>query len=214
MKINISEAGCLVLDWLMCHATGDDQVYLAWVGSVDEAAEKFVRLHAGGHMRYCTDGALLVPIMDASGIDLYRDGPDGWVASDNALAKGYGPTMLIAFVRAFLIGKFGAVADVPFADDEDAPAGVPAEDPAATAIPASPDAQWVLNFLESVEHTGRHAPVETMRRVVKSQAELRLALQRLLDAVRCNHEDGRPKTQCDIYREAGFHAHDVLKRFD
>ena len=45
-----------------------------------------------------------------------------------------------------------------------------------TTKPYTPDAQWVIEFLEYIESTGKHAPVATMRRVADSHAAMLEAL--------------------------------------
>lgn len=52
----------------------------------------------------------------------------------------------------------------------------------------TPDAEWVLNFLGSIENKGNHAPTETMRRVADSQAKLIAAIEGILNTVVTNND--------------------------
>jgi len=69
-------------------------------------------MHDAGDMYYSTDWAQGGPIIERGGIGIDLWGNDKWVAN-YCEAEQYGPTPLIAAMRAFVASKLGDEVDVP-----------------------------------------------------------------------------------------------------
>jgi len=108
MKIKVSEATNLQLNWLVAKLEGREF----------EAAESFVTYHDNdGEMNYSTDHAQGQPILEREGISLMYQGEGDWDGDSDAKSGlstiMSGPTMLIAGLRCFIVSKLGDEVEVP-----------------------------------------------------------------------------------------------------
>ncbi len=111
MKIKVSEATGLVLNWLVAVANGWQETYSA------EALLKVAQDYSPS-----TDWALAGPIIEREKIDCIADpnGKDVWMGQlyatrlgGQCVKRGYGPTPLIAACRCYVASKLGDEVEVP-----------------------------------------------------------------------------------------------------
>lgn len=102
MKIKVSEATGVQLDWLVAKCLGQEYEWMA--------AFKSCR----GKFNYSTDPAQGQPILEREGIDVVRVrvAEPAWSGSNLSIQQ-FGPTMLIAGLRCFVASKLGDEVEVP-----------------------------------------------------------------------------------------------------
>ena len=124
MKIKVSEATEIQLDWMVCKAAGMFEAYPKY-----GAGKKFRALHTGNSAKYIhpsTDWAQGGPIIERERINLNQCGssrPGGkmhwfWEASwgyenEPGHTMVPGPTPLIAAMRCYVASKLGDEVEVP-----------------------------------------------------------------------------------------------------
>ena len=109
MKIKVSEATNLQLNWMVarCVSNGVDKL----------------RTHSGQVFikdcddlilcQFTTDWVQGGPIIEWEKITTSDDGQDGWVAGYRGTLTYFGPTMLVAGLRAYVTSKLGDEVEVP-----------------------------------------------------------------------------------------------------
>ena len=130
MKVKVSEATEIQLDWMACEAAGMFDAYPKY-----GEGRKFLQMHRGNSAAYVhptTDWAQGGPIIEREGVNLSIDYQDDALSNDMVqlgwkgnlwnnsvpgtagfLQWAYGPTPLIAAMRCFVISKLGDTVEVP-----------------------------------------------------------------------------------------------------
>ena len=115
MKIKVSEATNLQLNWMVAKAENkldqgpwkgfevvDGELHLRYWGAVLDDSYNPIGCWAQGG-----------PIIEWEKITTSDDGQDGWVAGYRGTLTYFGPTMLVAGLRAYVTSKLGDEVEVP-----------------------------------------------------------------------------------------------------
>lgn len=128
-KIKVSEATNIQLDWLVAKCEHGDAVFLY-------RREPLRIVHKNGlpipaindpdgdqfalYLEYTTDPSQMWPIIEREMINptTIHDGPTKWAAylddgRDNSESMMFGPTLLIAAARCFVVSCLGETAEMP-----------------------------------------------------------------------------------------------------
>ena len=120
--IKVSEATGAALDWLVAKCEWYQPVYTR--GSLKPVFRKGEPVQETWS-NYSTNWSQGGPIIERQEIELYRWALDGWGAKDTnyqflntpnerpAFVEAFGPTPLIAAMRAFVASKLGDTVEVP-----------------------------------------------------------------------------------------------------
>jgi len=107
MKIKVSEATNLQLDWAVAKCEG----WVDKLGSVEVQV-----MMACDDFNYSTNWSQGGPIIEREGIEISYDEDGGWGAFIERTNKDYlyhGPTPLIAAMRCYVASRLGEEVDVP-----------------------------------------------------------------------------------------------------
>jgi hypothetical protein len=111
MKVKVSEATGLQLNWMTCKAAGMFAAYPKY-----GKGRKFLQMHRGNSTAYIyptTDWAQGGPILERHISELIDCADSGWKACCNGTYGATGKTALEAVCRAYVASKLGDEVEVP-----------------------------------------------------------------------------------------------------